>query len=256
MSDDFKVPVRRATNSEIMNDDFYPESGFFARSHNHPLPAQELAHTDTHRFAIDGSWQAKDFSRFYSQMSDLYALYLISSKMNGDDNFVFAKDAVQKYFWRGGGAYVNFFHDIADHMEGTHPLRVSRIEYASPGKIDLSGDGATLSDLEQLIHLVGTNHGRLADLYRQIDKTLGSEKLRTANPDATFSGPLIEEYVFTRTNELASGLGLNSEHVYLMCSSNKILFAKVVLALYRRANGLYLFHAQGRVQPQRRSEIS
>jgi hypothetical protein len=144
-------------------------------------------------------------------------------------------------------------HEIADHVGETSPLDVSRIAYMSPGQIELSGHEQTLTEIDDLIQLVGTNYSVLSVRYNEINAILAREGLRRANPDSSFSSRTIEEFVRKRTIELAKGLNIsNTENLYKMCSGNSIVMAKMVLSLCRRARGLYMFHAEGRVQPQLR----
>jgi hypothetical protein len=58
LSDD-TAELTPATQQEAADEGNFPQPGFFAESHTHPLDAAEQVETVTHTFNIGGSWEAK-----------------------------------------------------------------------------------------------------------------------------------------------------------------------------------------------------
>jgi hypothetical protein len=55
--------------------------------------------------------------------------------------------------------------------------------------------------------------------------------------------------VLDATVALAEGLQVELvDEIYEACEQNTLVFAKVILSIYQRANELFKFHAEGRVQ--------
>ena len=86
--------------------------------------------------------------------------------------------------------------------------------------------------------------------YRNIRGTLSHEGLLRERPSRRFSSPAVQTQVKRRTDAFASMLGIDyADTLYEACERNTLVYAKVMLSLYRRANEVYHFHEEGRVQP-------
>ncbi|WP_160194789.1 hypothetical protein, partial [Devosia riboflavina] len=121
-------------------DHYLPDAGFFARNHTRHYKKNDPKYVITHTYYIDGRWTTADFSRFYAKLSDLYAIYTIADVV--DDNVTAEEKleaAITSYTVQGGGSYRGSFRDLGDAANDNYPLKVSRIQYASPGRIDVKG---------------------------------------------------------------------------------------------------------------------
>jgi hypothetical protein len=59
----------------------------------------------------------------------------------------------------------------------------------------------------------------------------------------------MRNFVRDETKKFAHAMKLERiDDIYEACDRNALVFAKVVLSIFRRANELYTFHAEGRVQ--------
>jgi hypothetical protein len=93
------------------------------------------------------------------------------------------------------------------------------------------------------------NWEKLAGDYRNIYAVLKKEKLLSAKPSSKFSSPAVKKVIQDATVALADGLQVELvDEIYEACERNTLVFAKVILSIYRRANELFKFHAEGRVQ--------
>jgi hypothetical protein len=242
-----------ATKQDLDNPDYWPAIGIFSRSHT-SLFNRERAITTLKSYKIDGKWDAADFSHFYGKMSDLYSLFAVLTRFDGSNapgERAFFAAALRERLFRGGGSYIGFYDDM-NSQNAKHklpPLEVSRIQYASPGLLDLRGDTNALSYTSDVISIFEDSARDLTDLYNSVHGALRKEKLLSADPDAQFSSKAIEEYVSLRTMELAHAMKIeNVDSVYQATGPNLLVFAKLILSIYRRANELYMFEAEGRIQ--------
>jgi hypothetical protein len=246
------VVLKRPANGEERNEDYWPKVGFFSRSHTNPFKARKTSQLTIREFAIDGNWGAADFSRFHGKMSDLYALFSALHRLDGreaEEERAKIKKSVQDRFWQGGGSYVGFYDDLLDEVRTIGPLDVARIQYASPGNIALRGDATALADIAQVIETLSAKSNELHAAYQSIYNLLRKEKLLRAPKAAEFSSKALEDFVFKQTLAFAEAMKLDKvKELLAACDGIPLVFAKIVLSIFRRANDLYTFRAEGRVQ--------
>jgi hypothetical protein len=247
------VKLIKMKSDEAENPSFWPQVGFFARSHTTKFN-RITAVSALKSYKIDGKWGANDFSHFHAKMSDLYALFGVLDRLDGQNSQTemgFIKKTIQERFWQGGGSYVGFYDSLLtrNRLLNLAPLEVARIQYASPGEISLRGNKSALSEISDIISVFDTKWDRLMWSYRNIRSVLRKEKLLRARPTAHFSSASTREFVKKATREFADEMQLERvEEIFAACDHNVLVFAKVILSIFRRGNELYKFHAEGRVQ--------
>jgi hypothetical protein len=94
-----------------------------------------------------------------------------------------------------------------------------------------------------------TSSGLRCEMTISVYRVLRKEKLLAARPGHGFSTKRLESLVLQSARTFAAGMGL--EHIddlVAACDGNTLVFSKVLLSIYRRANELYTFYAQGRIQ--------
>ena len=250
--DDF-VELEKAKAEDVDKPSYWPQVGFFARSHTTRFNRMTAA-GETRTFKIDGRWGTNDFSHFHGKMADLYALFGVLDRLGGEHDATergFIRKTIQERFWQGGGSYVGFYDSlmVRNRLLKLSPLEVARIQYASPGEISLRGDHQVLSDINDIIEVFDEKWSELAGTYRTIRGTLRKEKLLKAKPTVRFSSTATRNFVRDATRKFAEDMRLERvDEIYDACDRNPLVFAKVVLSIFRRANELYTFHAEGRVQ--------
>jgi hypothetical protein len=248
-----KVQLLKLDASESQTDQYWPEVGFFSRSHTTTFNRAAIL-TTVRSFKIDGKWAATDFSVFHTKMSDLYALFGVLERLKGAHSATergFVHEAVQQRFWQGGGSYGGFYDSLIERNRALKlaPLEVARIQYASPGEISLSGNGQTLASIADILDLFDKKHDELNGFYGNIYGALKKEGLLSAPPEASFSTVRVRKLIERNTRDFGESMQLdNIDQIYDACEQNALVFAKVILSVYRRANELYKFHAEGRVQ--------
>jgi hypothetical protein len=129
------------------------------------------------------------------------------------------------------------------------PLDVEKIQYASPGELILRGNKKALSNVSDILDVFDEKWSEFAESYRKIQGVLRKERLLRAGPSAQFSSDPVKNFVRGQTQKFASNMQLeNIAEIYEACDRNVLIFAKVTLSIFRRANEVYKFHAEGRVQ--------
>ena len=91
----------------------------------------------SYSFQVDGGWEFLELSDFVRQYVHVYSLIHALGMI--DD--AARKERIQRAFrahpWRGGWDSVNFFKSLVGTVPGEHRPRVTSIQIASPGSIDL-----------------------------------------------------------------------------------------------------------------------
>ena len=240
-----------ALGEEIKSDSFYPEPGFFARDHTSDYNVNRVVSNAAKIFSIDGKWDAPDFSRFYAKIADVYAFAILSSsnlksRLAAPDLEIM-RQSIAEYAWKGGGSYRSFYVRLLDAVTSLNPLDVARIQYASPGTIEVVGGNEPLKEIDNILEIFSTRSPALKESYTALERLLEREGIKGNDKDH-FITPSVERYIHKVSESFARDLGISDlDGMYDMCSGNTSIFAKVVLSYYRRGRDLYSFQAQGRV---------
>jgi hypothetical protein len=252
-AEDNTVELKRVTEQEASNPSFWPQVGFFSRSHTTGFNRIKTSSV-IQSFRIDGKWGTNDFSHFNAKISDLYGLFGVLGRLEGVNSKTemgFIRHTIQERFWQGGGSYVGFYDSLIDRnrLLRLAPLEVAKIQYASPGEIALRGNKRALSDVSSILDVFDEKRDALAMSYRNIRGSLRKEGLLSAEPTTPFSSNTMRDFIRNKTREFAEQMRLERiDDIYDACDRNPLVFAKVILSIFRRADELYKFHAEGRVQ--------
>ncbi|MCW6511526.1 hypothetical protein [Lichenifustis flavocetrariae] len=251
ISDNLEVNLNRASQAEINNKELYPDRGFFEEDHTEEWISGKIL-SSKERYVIDGRWEASDFSRFYTKIGDVYSFLAIVEDLENDNIGPDEKKkiigAVNDPSWRGGGSYVGFYNDLASHSQDVRPLRVSAIQYASLGHIEVEGRASVFREIENGIDAFKNSDGKLRKLYSALNRTLEREGLKTASKDADFSDSELKKWVSKNSMEFACEMKISDAgRVLDACQSNVLIFTKIIMSYYRRLRDLNDFQREGRL---------
>ncbi|WP_417826462.1 hypothetical protein [Thalassospira povalilytica] len=246
------VELINATKDEKYDLEYWPERGFFASNHTEILEEDNEKSASTQVFDIDGAWAAIDFSSFYSKMADLYGLafvdHLLEDRQQARKATQTLKSSIINKLWRGGGSYVGFYSDLIRDNENMTPLNVKKIQYASPGTIEFSGDLAVFNEMMRYLEKFSQNRDISANIYKSIDQALSKEKLKKADPNTTFSSEALTDYIVKSSHSLIELMGIGKpENLFEACDKNAVIYAKLSLSIHRRLKGIHDFYSEGRV---------
>lgn len=251
INDDGFVDLVKATDEEASNLEYWPEKGFFSSSHTE-LVNKDPIDVTSKTFNIDGSWDANEFSSFYGKMSDVYAIFVAENRLStapANDNVSDKiKNSVLRRLWQGGGSYSGFYNALEQNIPDMEPLKVTRIQYASPGEIELRGQSEIFSEMLNSFANFECISRQAEAEYQFINKMLSKEKLKAASPDSTFSTDEKRDIAKGKADILMECVGLNEfNKFYEACDKNDLVYIKLVMSIYRRFKGVFNFMSEGRV---------
>ena len=100
-----------------------------------------------------------------------------------------------------------------------------------------------------MIETFDLHQEQLSLSYQEIYGILRKERLLSAEKSSNFSSKAIESFVQERTLNFVNEMKIGREsEIFEACDRVVLVFAKVVLSIFRRGKELYTFHAEGRVQ--------
>lgn len=234
------------------NDDNLPEPGFFAREHTDKLDAITKVDVNKKKFEIDGAWDLADFSRFYGRLSDLYAFFRSFNEYRSSSITTSKKRQILEAFLdpplQGGSSYVNLYRDLRELHSDDQRLKVHSIAYASPGHVTIEGSRDVFAKIDINRRILSSKYQNVKYLYDELRQFLQKNKLLTHEKDKFDSSSAIADYIYVKASALAKELGIDDcDTLYQMVGQNKLAFAKVVLAHFRRSRDYFFFFAEGRV---------
>lgn len=227
-----------------------PDSGLFAREHDSINVVDYVVPDAEEKFEIDGSWELGEFSRFYGQIEDIY--YMCTDLRRFEDGRTAAgtKEAIKKAFdrpWRGGGSYVGFYDKIANDNARIAKLRVSGIQYNSPGYVSIRAKRAGFDGMLALLEAYSDDVTGIKKAHNRLQQFMSANKLLKRH-----SSVVINSEINARVDEYASNLaerlpGIAFATLVDMADKKEVVAAKVLLSIYRRIERLYRYFEQGRV---------
>ena len=250
MEDDV-ITLYAAPEKMLDNDRFYPERGFFEEDHTEEWAGLSEP-ASKRQLGIAGRWEASDFSRFYGKIGDTYSFLSLVDDLGSPEATKKTKreiiDMISEPSFRGGGSYVGFYSDMKSLAQEVRPLRISSIEYHSPGYIEVEGRQRVFSELENSIASLVKSFDEVRSLSSEISKILTSEDLKRSGRDADFSNNKIKAIVLRRARKLGLLLNICKPNIiYRATDRNVLVFAKIMLSYYRRVRDLVMFEQQGRI---------
>lgn len=198
---------------------------------------------ETTRIGLDGRWnleQLSDITREYIQLYGFaYSLVpdLPSSRINEID-YIYGK-----FPWRGGFSTVNFFaqlfHKIPSHLRP----EVQKIQYASPGYIELTEILAVAGTVAAIVKAVCVSINSAHDTYRNIQKASATHELSKVNlaQEQLKLTQVQIEFCTDSSEKLSKVLGLTEAQDALIdakVQGNKVMKMKILLSVFRRAHPL------------------
>lgn len=247
---DVEVELSRVTRGSDAVAAALPDSGFFSRSHEDiDIVKLQVADADE-RFEIDGSWDLGEFSTLYGQIEDVYYILTDIRRYSNPSSSQKEKNQITSAFerpWRGGGSYVGFYDNIANDNLPVARLKVSGIQYNSPGFVKLKAKRESFDSMIALLQAYSHEPKLTRKSYIALYKFLSFGGFLKAPADTVISSVNDEEIT-----KLAKGLesymtGVSFDTLYEMSGKNTLVAAKVLMSVYRRVEKLFRFFEEGRV---------
>ncbi|EGR0491517.1 TPA: hypothetical protein RUZ23_003376 [Vibrio cholerae] len=195
---------------------------------------------------LDERWSLEDFSVFSKQYIQIYGFfYGLRLVQETDYNLEF--DTMP---WLGGGSVMNFFLAMKNHVHPELLPNVHRIQYASPGVMELSAIVEVAGDIKDLILTICASLTSISTTYYVIHKQYVARKM-TQKKMAQLDNEMDKKFVRDSVFELHEKLNLSPSQIISLAKITKgdeLIELKVLMAMYRRAKPIADLQVQNKAQ--------
>jgi hypothetical protein len=186
----------------------------------------------THDILLDGTWELSDLSEFSKKYKDVYSfLYLLGERPAGASGMrTFQHDI------RGGRGFAaqRLYNELARHVPAKDRPHLEAVQYASPGIISIRLNLETADIIPKAVARFALHEAELAKTYREIYKSTHDQLVRT------------EAQIRQSLQQLVEMLGFIDWKLLCELAQTIEQLADVVLAHYRRIEGLFEYQKQGK----------
>lgn len=157
-----------------------------------------------------------------------------------------------KFPWQGGYSTVNFFNQLFHKIPPKLRPAVKRIQYASPGFIELTEVIAVAGTVAAIVAAVCNSIDSVHKLYRKIQKGSIDHELSKINLTKEKLVLTEQQIAFCEVSakRMANALGLTEEQQRLVdqkVQRSSIMKLKIFLSVYRRVEPLAKKQAEGKL---------
>ena len=208
----------------------------------------------SYRLRVYGGWgllELSDFGRQYVQVYSLiHALEAEAEDGGASENLL--QWALRAHPWRGGWSAVNFFKSLIAAVPGNYAPRIAKIEYASPGSIELLLAVGAAQRTRLIVNAVCSNSlERVNATYDRLHKEAKGQQLLTKNAkhEEAFK-PRESAFAARAADELIHLMGMEGyvHQLKRLARNNPISLMKVIFALYRRVRVLAELQDEGKIR--------
>lgn len=236
---------------DTLPEDLLPGAGLFSSDHTEEYGDATIA-GDTQQLFIDGGWEMTEFGRFYQKYSDVYAF--VAALRNYINDSVDSKiksgiaDVFKKKPFQGGSSYLHMFNELTDFVPRDQRVTLDKIQYASPGDVQMNGSGNIFYAEKEIIQNYIMNRRDIQNKYNVLHRYLSKNGL-LAMAGGKFSGNRevrnnIMENSILLCNLIKIG---NFPDIYALSQNNELVSAKVILSVTRRIDAAAAFFSEGRM---------
>ncbi len=207
----------------------------------------------TTHLELDGRWSLEELANATKDYIQLYgfAYSLIPDlplARREEIDYIYGK-----FPWRGGYSTVNFFNQLFHKIPPNLRPEVQRIQYASPGFIELAELLAVAGTVAAIIGTVCKSINTVHDLYRNIQKASIEHKLSKINLKKESLNLKQQQIAFCEesANKLAKAFGFTEAQEQLIdqkVQGNPVIKLKILLSVFRRVEPLAKKQADGKLK--------
>lgn len=196
--------------------------------------------------SLDERWSLEDFSIFSKQYIQVYGFFFALRKLSETDSTM----EFERMPWLGGASVVHFFTGMKNHIHPDLLPNVQKIQYASPGFMELSALVEVADDIRSLVVAICSTAGTIATTYHIIhsqyrSRQLARKKMRELEKKDD------ENFVRDSVLNLHEQLNLSPQQVLSLSKISKgdqLVELKMLMAIYRRAKPIADLKAQNKAQ--------
>jgi len=207
----------------------------------------------TTQLGLDGRWGLDELSDTTKDYIQLYGFAYslipdLPTARREEIDYIYGK-----FPWRGGYSTVNFFNQLFHKIPAKLRPEVQRIQYASPGFIELTELLIVAVTIAGIVTTVCKSLGSVHDLYRSIQKaSIDHElsKINLAKEDLDLKQRQIT-FCESASKSLAKAFGLTDVQEQLIdqrVQNNPVMKLKILLSVFRRVEPLAKKQAEGKLK--------
>lgn len=232
-------------------EEYLPARGFFSDNHTEKFGVRSQP-ADREVLLVDGEWDMPEFGQFYQRYSDIYS-FLVATKNWKDSNLhLGTRQKIMAAFrdrpFKGGFSYVHFYHALNDNLARTERLNLDRIQYASPGHVDIQGRDDIFEDIKEIVPHFLDDRTAIQEEYSKLHSYLSKARFLKLPGERYPKDDPTASFILKSARGLATRMQApDFEVVCHLADNNALVAAKIVLSFYRRLDEAAAFFAQGRV---------
>ena len=207
----------------------------------------------TTQLGLDGRWSLEELSEMTKDYIQLYGfayslLPNLPTARREEIDYIYGK-----FPWRGGYSTVNFFNQLFHKVPPKFRPEVQRIQYASPGFIELTEILVVAGTVAAIVAAVCKSLTSVHDLYRSIQKASVEHqlaKINLAKEDIELKQRQIA-FCETSAKQLAKAFGLTETQEQLIdkkVQGNPVMKLKILLSVFRRVEPLAKKQSEGKLK--------
>jgi hypothetical protein len=207
----------------------------------------------TTQLALGGRWGLAELSDTTKDYIQLYGFAYslipnLPTARREEIDYIYGK-----FPWRGGYSTINFFNQLFHKIPAKLRPEIQRIQYASPGFIELTEVLAVAVTVAGIITTVCKSLSSVHDLYRSIQKASVDHelsKINLAKEDLDLKQKQIA-FCETASESFAKALGLTEAQERLIdqkVQSNPVMKLKILLSVFRRVEPLAKKQSEGKLK--------
>src|SRR6056297_2592285 len=216
-------------------------------------------HEDDVKLGLDGRWSLEELSDATKDYVQLYGFaYSLMPDLplarRAEIDYIYGK-----FPWQGGYSTVNFFSQLFHKIPPKFRPEVKRIQYASPGFIELTLLLAAATTVAAIVKAVCSSINNAHDTYRNIQKGAIEHKLSKINLAKEELDLKQRQISFcdTSSKKLIDLFGLTPEQEALIdqrTNGNPVMKLKILLSVFRRVAPLADKQAEGKLKVRGRKK--
>lgn len=204
------------------------------------------------KLTLGGRWNLEELSEATKDYTQLYgfAYSLLSDLPTARREEI--DHIYSKFPWRGGYSTVNFFTQLFHKIPPKLRPEVERIQYASPGFIELSELLLVAVTVAGIVKAVCSAIGNAHDTYRKIQKGSVEHELAKINLTKEQLDLTQRQLTFceSASKSLIKLFGLTEAQDQLLdqkVQGNQIMKLKILLSVFRRVEPLAKKQSEGKI---------
>ena len=202
---------------------------------------------------LDGRWSLEELANATKDYIQLYGFAYslipdLPSARREEIDYIYGK-----FPWRGGYSTVNVFNQLFHKIPLKLRPEVQRIQYASPGFIQLAELLAVAGTVAAIIGTVCKSINTVHELYRNIQKASIEHKLSKINLKKENLNLKRQQIAFCEESakKLAKAFGFTEAQEQLIdqkVQGNPVMKLKILLSVFRRVEPLAKKQAEGKLK--------